>query len=78
MEDITIKAELLLILDSKQDWINKVPRRLPQKKSDEEWVWIDAQGHAMVLGEDFSAAQSMKTYPVKVYRLVRAIEALKK
>ncbi len=78
MENITVKGELLLILESKQHWINKVPRQLPAKRSDEEWIWIDAHGYAMVLGEDFSAAQSMKTYPVKVYRLVRAVEGLKK
>lgn len=77
MEDITIKAELLLILESKQDWINKVPKRLSAKTSKaEEWIWVDAKGHTMALGEDFSAAQTMKTYPVKVYKLVRAYDAL--
>ena len=78
METINVKAELLLILDSKQDWVNKVPRRLPPKQTAaEERIWIDSQGCILALGEDFTAAETLKTYPVKVYRLVRVIEALK-
>ena len=78
METIKLKAELLLILDSKQDWVNKVPRRLPPKQTaTEERIWNDAQGHVLSLGEDFKAAETLKTYPVKVYRLVRVVEALK-
>lgn len=78
METTNVKAELLLILDSKQDWVNKVPRRLPPKQTTaEERIGIDSQGHVLSLGEDFKAAEILKTYPVKVYRLVRVVEALK-
>jgi hypothetical protein len=78
MERITINAELLLILDSKQEWINKIPRHLPKKTTyAEQWIWIDSQGNLMAIGEDFSAAEKLESYPVKVYRLIRCAEALK-
>jgi hypothetical protein len=78
MEKITINAELLLILDSKREWINKIPRHLPEKTTvAEQWVWLDKNGNVMAIGEDFCAAEKLESYPVKVYRLIRCAEALK-
>lgn len=78
MAKITFNGELLLTLDSKQDWINKVPRHLPLKKYyKEEFLWLDKNGNHLVIGEDFQAAEKMQSYPVKVYRLQRVADAVK-
>lgn len=78
MEKITIQAELLLILASKQEWIRRIPRHLPEKTTPaEQWIWIDKNGNSLAIGEDFSAAEKLESYPVKVYRLIRCAEALK-
>ena len=78
MEKVTLNVEFILMLHSKQEWINKVPECLPRKKKKaEEWVWIDSNGNSMALGEDFSAAEEMSSYPVRVYRKIRAVEVCK-
>lgn len=70
MEQITVNAEFLFELKSKQDWVNKVPRILPQKtRAAEQWLWIDKNGNVFELGADFMAAEKAETYPCKVYRL---------
>lgn len=69
-EKITVNGEFLFELKSKQDWINKVPRILPEKtRSGEQWIWIDKNGNVFERGLDFEAAQRLDTYPCKVYRL---------
>ena len=66
MEELTIEGELLLTLHSKRDWINKIPRWLPEKKSRaEQRIWLDKNGNALTIGEDFSAAEDKGSYPVK-------------
>lgn len=68
-----INAELIIILTSKNDWINRIPRCLPEKQYyKEEFLFIDSNGNKMTNGGDFMAAEEMKTYPVKVYRFVIA------
>lgn len=75
--ELHIKAELVLQLESKRQWIAQVPTRLPKKKYyNEQFLWLDSKGNNMVIGEDFHAAEELGTYPVKIYRLVRAAEAL--
>jgi hypothetical protein len=70
MENITVKAELLFELESKQDWINRVPRILPAKtRPGESWIWVDKNGNVFECGADFMAAEKHSTYPCKVYRL---------
>ncbi|OOG19148.1 hypothetical protein BWD42_04145 [Sphingobacterium sp. CZ-UAM] len=68
---VFVKAELILTLESKNDWINKVPRRLPDKnRHKENFLWIDKNGCVFELGEDFAAAERMGTFPCKVYRTI--------
>lgn len=70
METIKVKGELLFILSSKQDWVNRVPRILPEKiRGGETWIWIDKNGNVFECGADFMAAEEMNTYPCRVYRL---------
>ena len=78
MEKVTLNVELLFTLNSKREWINRVPAILPAKRDrNEEWIWIDTNGNSMAIGEDFAAAEKMDSYPVKVYRKIRVAEALK-
>lgn len=70
IENITVKGELLFVLESKQDWVNKVPRILPAKtRAGEQMLWVDKNGNNFELGIDFMAAEKHATYPCKVYRL---------
>jgi len=78
IEKVVVNAELILTLDSKQDWVNKVPNRLPEKRyHKEDFLWLDQNNNQLVIGEDFMAAETMDSYPVKVYRMKRVIDALK-
>lgn len=71
IENVEVKAELLFELKSKQDWINRVPRILPDKKrGGEQWIWLDVNGNNFECGSDFEAADKSGTFPCKVYRLV--------
>lgn len=66
---VFVNAELILILDSKEDWINNVPRLLPPKnRHKENFLWTDRNGNVFELGEDFAAAERLNSYPCKVYR----------
>lgn len=72
------KGELILTLESKNDWIKRVPNHLPEKKYyNEQFIWIDANGNTLIMGEDFEAAERMASYPVKVYRHIRVSDAEK-
>lgn len=78
MEKVTLNVEFLFSLNSKREWINRVPAILPSKKNQSEaWVWIDSNGNTLAIGEDFAAAEKMNSYPVNVYRKIRVAEALK-
>jgi len=71
MTEVAIKAELLLTLESKQDWINKVPRRLPPKnRYGEQFLCVDSNGYVLEIGADFAAAERLKSYPVRFYRKI--------
>lgn len=70
MEKITVNAELLFELASKQEWVNRVPGILPSKtRNGEQWIWADKHGNVFECGLDFMKAEQYITYPCKVYRL---------
>lgn len=74
MQDIKIKGELLFELKDKQDWINRVPKILPNKnRANERFIWVDVNGHVFECGGDFMYAEKHNTYPCKVYR-VKTVE----
>lgn len=68
-EIITVKAILIIELQSKMDWVNKIPNKLPTKIHGENFLFIDKNGNALFLGLDFQLAEEHKLFPVKVYRL---------
>lgn len=69
-EKITVNGEFLFELKSKNEWIAKVPSILPEKtRGGEQWLWIDKNGNVFEKGLDFSAAETIDSYPCKVYRL---------
>jgi hypothetical protein len=74
MEKVTFNAELVLTLKSKQDWVNRMPGYLPEKRHAEQLIWLDRYGNCLTIGEDFSAAQVQDSYPVKVYMVQRAAQ----
>lgn len=79
MASIVLNAELLFELKSKQDWINRVPKILPNKiRGNEVWVWADKNGNVFECGLDFSEAEKHDTYPCKVFRLCSVAEWSKK
>jgi len=70
MQKIEVNGELLFELESKQAWVNRVPRILPNKtRGAEQWIWVDKNGNVFECGADFMAAEKSETYPCKVYRL---------
>lgn len=71
---IVVTGELILELTSRQDWFNRIPRALPEKRADEQWIWVDRYGNVLTVGKDFVAAEKMKSYPVKIFRLQRSSE----
>lgn len=77
MEKVTVNGELLFELSSKQDWINRVPKILPPKRTGEQWIWVDKNGDIFERGADFMAAEENNYYPCKVYRLQSVVGALK-
>jgi len=72
LEKPSFNGELILTLESKNEWVRKVPRHLPEKNYlNEHFIWIDANGNTLVMGEDFAAAEKINSFPVKVYRHIR-------
>ena len=67
---VTVNCEFLFELESKRDWINKVPSILPEKtRRSEQWLWVDKNGNIFECGADFTAAERLESYPCKVYRV---------
>jgi len=70
MEKIEVNGEFLFELASKQQWVNRVPKILPDKiRAGETWIWVDKNGNVFECGSDFMEAEKHDTYPCKVYRL---------
>lgn len=74
MKKIILNGELILTLESKNDWINKMPLHLPEKRKAEQRIWLDKNGNCLAIGEDFAEAEFQHSYPVKVYSLRRVAE----
>lgn len=75
MEKIVCNGRLVLTLNSKAEWISRVPRHLPNPKtSADQLLWLDSAGNTLTIGEDFRVAEENGLYPVRVYRLIRTIE----
>lgn len=75
---ISVKGEFLFRLESKKDWVNRVPRCLPDKiRFGEQWIWVDKNGNTFECGADFMEAEKHDTYPCKVYRLITVAVAWK-
>jgi len=74
----SFNGELIITLNSKDEWVRNIPRHLPEKNYyKEQFIWIDANGNTLVMGEDFAAAERIGSYPVKVYRHIRVSDAEK-
>jgi hypothetical protein len=70
MEKITVNGELVFELESKREWLRKVPQILPVKtRFTETLIWVDKNGDIFEIGKDFTVAEEKQTYPCKVYRL---------
>lgn len=77
MEQIKINAELVLVLESKQAWVNRVPECLPKPTmAAQQLIFIDANGNHAAIGEDFRIAEETQSYPISVYRLQRIKAAI--
>jgi hypothetical protein len=72
--DIKVRGELITVLKSKQDWINRIPDVLPEKRKAEQRLFTDKNGNCLTIGEDFSSAERIGSYPVFVYSLQRVSE----
>jgi hypothetical protein len=71
----SIRAEFIFEFTSKQQWINKAPQWFePYSSKAEKTICLDSGGNVLTTGKDFADAEVLKTYPVKVYRLVRVSE----
>jgi hypothetical protein len=71
-QQVTFNGTIIAVIESKQDWVNRVPYCLPTKEPGEVWVWIDRNGNCLTLGRDFSATEAHGAFPVLVYRLFRS------
>lgn len=74
---IACKGELILSLKSKQDWINRIPDELPEKRLAETRLFLDKNGNVLARGKDFEVAEIEGTYPVNVYSLQSVYESIK-
>ncbi len=71
----SIRAEFLFEFSTKQEWINKAQSWFaPYLSKAEKTICLDTGGNVLTTGKDFADADVLKTYPVKVYRLVRVSE----
>jgi hypothetical protein len=72
---ITINGTKIIELDSKADWINQIPKRLPLKKSEDEFLFVDKNGNLLTIRLDFRVAEEQGAYPVTVYLAQRTSTA---
>ena len=76
MEEVKIKVRPIVTLVNKQDWIDRIPQALPKKNFRDEFIFIDNEGYTLTCREDFSAAEKLTHFPVKVFLLIRTSNAL--
>jgi hypothetical protein len=68
-QKIAVQAELILTLNTFNDWCNKCPSHLPKKRTAGEYfLFVDTNGNFLFGGSDFMEAEKRRTFPVKVYR----------
>lgn len=70
-DTVILNVELILELESKRAWVNKIPDSLPEKGRGENFIFIDRFGNIATIGEDFSSAEKCNAFPVRVYLPVR-------
>ena len=75
-ENVKCWGELVLTLQSKADWVNNVPRKLPEGYEFQTLIWVDSRGFTLRSGVDFEAAEQLRYYPVKCYRAILTSERL--
>lgn len=75
-QSISVQATLIIQLDSKSDWVNKIPNKLPKKLNGEHFLFLDKNGNALFLGLDFKLAEENNLFPVKVYRLESVLQKI--
>lgn len=75
---VTVLAEFLFELKSKQQWVSRVPDILPARtRAGEQLIWVDKNGCVFEIGSDFDAAEILNTFPCRVYRPVNVGSQLK-
>lgn len=74
---ITINGTKIIELETKADWINKIPEKLPSKKSEDEFLFVDKNGNLLTIGYDFRVAEEQGAFPVTVYLAQRTSDAPK-
>lgn len=73
--EIKIKVEEVLVLDTFKEWVNRVPRALPNKTYyGETFLFVDKNGCYLHNGVDFKRADELGTFPITVYKFVRVSE----
>ena len=73
MEDLTIKAEFIFEFTSMSKWVNKAASWFKPYQF-QPTVCLDKNGDVCHIGEDFMNAEKKDLFPIKVYRLKRAVE----
>lgn len=77
-KDIKVKATLIIELETKQDWVNKIPMCLPEKLPGEYFLFLDKNGNVLFRGFDFEVAKEFDCFPVSVFRLQSVSEKFNK
>jgi len=71
MESINVNVEFLFELKDENEWVNTIPKRLPNKtRAGETLLWVDKNNNVFELGLDFMEATKHSTYPCRVYRTI--------
>lgn len=73
METLNIQGELLFEFASMSQWVNKASSWFKPYKFDKT-IAIDTNGDVCHIGEDFMNADEKGLFPIKVYRLKRAVD----
>ena len=78
IEEIKVKASLIIELKSIRHWANKIPNALPEKLPGEYFLFLDKNGNVLFRGLDFHIAEAMDCFPVSVFRLESVSEKFNK
>lgn len=64
---IKINGQFMLQLNSKAEWVRKLPEALPKIGMSDKYLFVDKNGDLLTIGADFIAAEKKSSYPVRVY-----------